>query len=77
MSTVARFNEKKLGEIDALIAKCGMQTREELVNSAITLFAWAIRQRERGRAIASVDEAQGVYQEVQMPALEAVAPTGN
>ncbi len=48
----------------------GARTHKEFFNNAMTLFVWAIEQRQDNRIIASMDEQSGAYKELQMPALE-------
>lgn len=51
----------------------GLNNRRELLNNALTLFEWALKQRMEGRTIASVDEEKGFYRELSMPALDKAA----
>ncbi len=59
--------DEKVVDIDALVEKTGLKTRAQLFNVAYAFYNWAIRERENGRIIASVDEKQGKYKEVEMP----------
>jgi len=61
------MTEERVKEIDDLIERLGLKTRVNLLNEALTLYEWAIRERESGRIIASVDEAEDKYKEVDMP----------
>jgi hypothetical protein len=63
---------ERVAEAEALMAKAGLRTRKELFDNALTLFEWAVRQRELGSVLAAVDERTGNYREVLMPALAAV-----
>lgn len=56
--------------LEELKAATGSRTHKELFNNAITLLGWAIEQRQNGRIIASMDESNRNYKELQMPALE-------
>jgi metal-responsive CopG/Arc/MetJ family transcriptional regulator len=62
--------EDRVRELDELMDQTGLSTRKDLLNQALTLFKWALRERQAGRMIASVDEAQNRYKELSMPALE-------
>jgi len=53
------------------------KTHKEFFNNAITLMDWAVKQRRGGRIIASMDEANENYKELQMPALEYAAAQAN
>jgi hypothetical protein len=64
--------EDKAKELDALMNEIGVQTKKDLFNNALTLLKWAIKETKRRRSIASVDEKNGKYRELQMPALSNV-----
>jgi hypothetical protein len=51
----------------------GLKTHTDLFNAALTLLEWSIQQRVEGRIIASLDEKNMNYKELQMPALEYAA----
>lgn len=73
---VVRFQfeieKERLEELEWLAGMGELKTKKDLLNNAITLLKWAVRQRINGRAIASVDE-EGNERELEMPFLEAVA----
>jgi len=60
------LSEKRVEELDTLVEQTGSKTRVQLINAAITLFEWAVREREAGRIIASIDEKLGRYKEIEM-----------
>jgi hypothetical protein len=66
-------SEKRLEELDDLKNQLGIKTRVSLFNAALTLFQWAVRERMRGRVIASVDERNDSYKEVEIPEFPPVA----
>lgn len=66
--------EEKVQELNEVMQHGGMTTRKDLFNNALTLLAWAIRERKKGRVIASVNEHEGSYKELIMPVLS-VAPS--
>ena len=59
--------------LDRLKGATGSKTHKELFNNAITLLEWAVNQRRNGRIVASLDESDENYRELQMPALEYAA----
>jgi hypothetical protein len=59
--------------VDHLEEITGCKTHTDFFNSAVTLFEWAVQQRISGRIIASLDESNMNYKELQMPALERAA----
>jgi hypothetical protein len=58
--------------VESLKERTGSKTHKELFNNALTLLQWAVRQRSEGRIVASMDEREENYRELQMPALEYV-----
>jgi hypothetical protein len=60
----------KADELETLMRDAGVGTKKELFNNALTLLKWAIKETRRGNAIASIDEKNGKYRELQMPILE-------
>jgi hypothetical protein len=48
----------------------GVATRKDFFNQALSLLVWAIKERKKGRIIASVDEARKDFSEVVMPVLD-------
>jgi hypothetical protein len=62
-------SEQKLGTIEELIRLCGLSTKKELFNNALTLFQWAVSEKSAGHTIASIDKSTRKYRELQMPAL--------
>jgi hypothetical protein len=59
--------EDRVKDIDDLVKRTGIKTRVQLFNNALSLFEWAIREREVGNIIASVNEKNGKYKEIEMP----------
>src|SRR4051794_29089336 len=61
---------ERLREIEELMAQTGTNSKTDLLNDALTLFEWAVKERKSGRTIASVDEQQQRYKEIVMRSLE-------
>jgi hypothetical protein len=61
--------DERVVELDEILERTGLKTRVNLFNHALTLFEWAVRERESGRIIASMDEETGRYKELEMPGL--------
>lgn len=53
--------------LEALMKKLGISQKKDLFNNAVTLLDWAVGELEKGRKIASVDEATEKYRELTMP----------
>ena len=66
------IEEDALRDIELLQELGGLRTKKDLLNNALTLLQWAVRQRTSGRAILSVGP-DGTERELEMPYLEAVA----
>jgi hypothetical protein len=63
------MSDERLDELDALVKLTGLKTRTELINYSLTLFEWSIKERLGGRIIASVDEQNERYKEVELPGI--------
>jgi hypothetical protein len=68
-------NDEMLSEIDTLVETTGLKTRTQLLNTAVTLFEWAVREKRNGRIIASMDEETGRYKEIELSGIPATAPS--
>lgn len=65
--------KSRVAELDELAKRCGLKTRKDLINNALTLFEWAVEAVSEGRVIASVDEESEKFREVTLPALRTAA----
>jgi hypothetical protein len=63
------MSDERLDELDALVKLTGLKTRTELINYSLTLFEWSVKERLGGRIIASVDEQNERYKEVELPGI--------
>jgi hypothetical protein len=72
----ARFQmEVKREELDEMERLCkmgGISSKKELLNTALTLLKWGVREKQRGNSIASIDENGQVQSEPYMHYLESV-----
>jgi metal-responsive CopG/Arc/MetJ family transcriptional regulator len=59
----------RINLIDDLVDSAKCSTRRELLNNALSMLEWALRERKNGRIIASLDEESKVYKELCMPIL--------
>lgn len=66
------IDEDWLQVLEELRRLGGLRTKKDLLNNALTLLRWAVKQRLNGRAIVSVSP-DGAERELEMPYLEAVA----
>lgn len=67
------LDESGIELLSRLERDTGARTHKEFFNNAITLVDWAVKQRQAGRIVASMDPEQENYRELQMPALENAA----
>lgn len=81
MGKVIRFqfeiDQDHMNELESLMKLGGLKTKKELLNNALTLLKWAVKQTGRGSTIAAIDERDGSYKELSMPLLDAIAANGN
>jgi hypothetical protein len=56
-------------EIEVLASTLHIATKTELLNCALTLLQWSANEVKKGNIIASIDEQNGRYKELRMPAL--------
>jgi hypothetical protein len=61
------------GMLDELKQVTGLNQWQDLFSDAITMYNWGVQQRLQGRIVASMDEKDENYRELQMPALEHAA----
>jgi hypothetical protein len=65
-------NEDRVEDIEELKHKLDLRTKTDLMNNALALLSWAVKQKEEGRKIASIDEQENSYRELVMPSLNSV-----
>lgn len=62
--------EDRVRNLENLMEETGLATKKDLLNDALALFQWAVRERMSGRIIASVDEQNNRYKELTMASLD-------
>lgn len=62
--------KEKHDELKRACEATNIKTNRELVDNALALFFWAVKEVQRGRVIVSLDEVSGKYKEVTMPAFQ-------
>lgn len=67
------IDEAQMRELESLAELSGVRTKKDLLNNALTLLKWAARQRMEGYSIQSVNQAEGIVKELEMPLLETLA----
>lgn len=61
------ITEEKFKDLEALMKKAGVRTKKDLLNNALVLLEWYIKEKEAGRVVASLDDKEHSYKEVVMP----------
>lgn len=67
------IEREQLEDLARLQARLGVSRVEELLNHALALLKWVVREKERGCAILSLDEKTKLWRELSMPVLDRVA----
>lgn len=70
------LSTERVDQLDRLVGEAGFSTRKDLFNNALALLQWAVKEARRGRAIASVDEANDRFTELNMPFLSELSHQG-
>jgi hypothetical protein len=58
------IDENKLKIIKKTMSKNGIKTMVDYINLALNLLQWAIKEKQSGRIIASIDESEDTYKEL-------------
>lgn len=65
--------DERVKELNDLMVRCGLTTKKDLFNNAMSIFEWAIEEAEAGKVIAAVNRAEQRYEVLRMPVLDAAA----
>jgi hypothetical protein len=65
--------EDRLSELNELMRLCGLSTRKDLFNNAISILEWATEEVGKGNVIASVNRKERNYEVLRMPVLDAAS----
>jgi hypothetical protein len=68
----ARLAGENANKFRQLMNDTGLRTNQEMLNEALTLLSWAVKETKDGKNVAAVDEANKAYRAVYMTALENV-----
>lgn len=76
MSDITRIQfeltTERLKALEALMIEIDVKTKKDLINNALSLLKWTIKEIKTGRIIASVDEKNEKYKELNMPIFSAI-----
>jgi hypothetical protein len=64
------ISEDRLEQLNKVMQDCGMQTRKELFDHALTLFEWAVEHVKAGAAIGALTVDTNTFSTLKMPALD-------
>lgn len=59
--------EDRVQYLKSLMEVANIDTYKQLFNISISILEWALREKSRGRIIASMDEGDGSYKELILP----------
>ena len=65
------FSSEQEKQIRELMQQTGASSIKELLQSALTLFLWAVSEKRAGRAIGTIDDSNHYFKELVMFQLEA------
>jgi len=66
------FTPERLVELEELMVVVGAPTKKDLINNALSLLNWMVKEVKDGRIIASLDEVEMKYKELVMPLLDEI-----
>jgi hypothetical protein len=66
------FPEDRVKELEAMMQKCNVGTRKELINNALTILEWAIEETEQGNDVVAIDREEKQFFALRMPILNSV-----
>lgn len=61
------LTQKQLRDLDDLQTRCGFSTRKEMLINALSLLDWALREKQNGACIFSINRQDKSYKELLMP----------
>ncbi len=67
------LHEEIIKAIDLQKDDLGINTRKEYVKAALSSFAWMVREKKKGRSIASIN-SDSSYNELMMPCFDCIRP---
>lgn len=67
------FQEERINDLKALQSDTGSESMKELINNALTMLEWAVKEVKAGNEIAAVNEDDKIYRVFITPLLERVA----
>ena len=65
-------SQSRMDEIERLMKEGDVATKKEFLDSGIALLKWAFKNLRKGRLIVSLNDSDGSYRELDMPAFEEV-----
>ncbi|QCN96705.1 hypothetical protein D3093_15345 (plasmid) [Azospirillum argentinense] len=63
------MSDDGLKELERLVDLTKASTKKEVINNALTLLAWAIRQRREGFEIGATRDGRTISKQLEMPIL--------
>ena len=66
------LNQEQLTVIEDLQNSGGLRTKKDLLDNALTLLKWSVKQKKEGHLIVAMNPNTGAVKELQLPYLEKV-----
>lgn len=66
------ITEDRSKGLELLMSECGLSTKKELFNYALTLLEWAVDEVKEGHSIASVDRGNNKLHTLKMPIFSSI-----
>jgi hypothetical protein len=67
------LTEGRVRELNDLMVRCGLSTKKDLFNNALSIFEWAVEEVASGNVVAAVNKTDQRYEVLRMPVLDTVA----
>jgi len=67
------FSDDRVTELKGLVDETDAENMKDLVNNALSLLEWAVKETKDGNEIAAVNQADETYRVLVLPMLQRVA----
>jgi len=67
------FSEERVQDLKSLLERTKAETMKDLVNNALTILEWTVKETAAGNEIAAVNEEKQVYRVLITPILQGIA----
>lgn len=67
-----KIAQDQVDDLERLQARLGIERVDDLLNHAVALLKWVVREKERGCTVLSIDDKAKLHRELAMPVLDRV-----